>query len=423
MLYYLFSYLQEIDFPGAGLFDYISFRAALAILTSLAVSLFFGKKLIQKLRNLQVGESVRDLGLEGQKEKEGTPTMGGLIIIAAILIPTLLFAKLDNIYIIIMLITTVGLGAIGFIDDYIKVFKKNKAGLSGKFKIVGQVGIGLLVACMLMFNDNVTIKEKVQNEVLEGFVAKLGTEGPVTVTAARDTSATYSWVEHQSTKTTLPFFKNNEFNYQWFLGWMDNDGRAKWVWLIFIPAVIVIVTAVSNGANMTDGIDGLATGTSAIVGVTLAIFAYVSGNIIFSDYLNVMFIPNSGELVIFISAFVGACIGFLWYNSYPAQVFMGDTGSLAIGGIIAVFAISIRKELLIPVLCGIFLAENLSVMIQVAYFKYTKKKTGEGKRVFLMAPLHHHYQKKGMHESKIVSRFWIVGIFLAIITIVTLKLR
>ena len=423
MLYYLFSYLQEIDFPGAGLFDYISFRAALAILTSLAVSLLFGKKLIQKLRNLQVGESVRDLGLEGQKEKEGTPTMGGLIIIAAILIPTLLFAKLDNIYIIIMLITTVGLGAIGFIDDYIKVFKKNKAGLSGKFKIVGQVGIGLLVACMLMFNDNVTIKEKVQNEVLEGFVAKLGTEGPVTVTAARDTSATYSWVEHQSTKTTLPFFKNNEFNYQWFLGWMDNDGRAKWVWLIFIPAVIVIVTAVSNGANMTDGIDGLATGTSAIVGVTLAIFAYVSGNIIFSDYLNVMFIPNSGELVIFISAFVGACIGFLWYNSYPAQVFMGDTGSLAIGGIIAVFAISIRKELLIPVLCGIFLAENLSVMIQVAYFKYTKKKTGEGKRVFLMAPLHHHYQKKGMHESKIVSRFWIVGVFLAIITIVTLKLR
>ena len=423
MLYYLFSYLQEIDFPGAGLFDYISFRAALAILTSLAVSLLFGKKLIQKLRNLQVGESVRDLGLEGQKEKEGTPTMGGLIIITAILIPTLLFAKLDNIYIIIMLITTVGLGAIGFIDDYIKVFKKNKAGLSGKFKIVGQLGIGLLVACMLMFNDNVTIKEKVQNEVLEGFVAKLGTEGPVTVTAARDTSATYSWVEHQSTKTTLPFFKNNEFNYQWFLGWMDNDGRAKWVWLIFIPAVIVIVTAVSNGANMTDGIDGLATGTSAIVGVTLAIFAYVSGNIIFSDYLNVMFIPNSGELVIFISAFVGACIGFLWYNSYPAQVFMGDTGSLAIGGIIAVFAISIRKELLIPVLCGIFLAENLSVMIQVAYFKYTKKKTGEGKRVFLMAPLHHHYQKKGMHESKIVSRFWIVGIFLAIITIVTLKLR
>ena len=423
MLYYLFSYLQEIDFPGAGLFDYISFRAALAILTSLAVSLLFGKKLIQKLRNLQVGESVRDLGLEGQKEKEGTPTMGGLIIIAAILIPTLLFAKLDNIYIIIMLITAVGLEAIGFMDDYIKVFKKNKAGLSGKFKIVGQVGIGLLVACMLMFNDNVTIKEKVQNEVLEGFVAKLGTEGPVTVTAARDTSATYSWVEHQSTKTTLPFFKNNEFNYQWFLGWMDNDGRAKWVWLIFIPAVIVIVTAVSNGANMTDGIDGLATGTSAIVGVTLAIFAYVSGNIIFSDYLNVMFIPNSGELVIFISAFVGACIGFLWYNSYPAQVFMGDTGSLAIGGIIAVFAISIRKELLIPVLCGIFLAENLSVMIQVAYFKYTKKKTGEGKRVFLMAPLHHHYQKKGMHESKIVSRFWIVGIFLAIITIVTLKLR
>ena len=424
MLYYLFEYLEsQYQLPGASLFQFLSFRAALAVVVSLLFSTIFGKKIIDYLKRKQIGETVRELGLEGQAQKSGTPTMGGLIIITAILIPTLLFAKLDNIYIIIMLITTVGLGAIGFIDDYIKVFKKNKAGLSGKFKIVGQIGIGLLVACMLMFNDNVTIKEKVQNEVLEGFVAKLGTEGPVTVTAARDTSATYSWVEHQSTKTTLPFFKNNEFNYQWFLGWMDNDGRAKWVWLIFIPAVIVIVTAVSNGANMTDGIDGLATGTSAIVGVTLATFAYVSGNIIFSDYLNVMFIPNSGELVIFISAFVGACIGFLWYNSYPAQVFMGDTGSLAIGGIIAVFAISIRKELLIPVLCGIFLAENLSVMIQVAYFKYTKKKTGEGKRVFLMAPLHHHYQKKGMHESKIVSRFWIVGIFLAIITIVTLKLR
>ena len=423
MLYYLFTYLQDIDFPGAGLYSYLSFRAAMAILTSLTVSLLFGKTLIQKLRNMQVGESVRDLGLDGQKEKEGTPTMGGLIIIAAILIPTLLFAKLDNIYIIIMLITTIGLGTIGFVDDYIKVFKKNKAGLAGKFKVVGQIGIGMIVACMLIFNDNVTIKEKVQNQYLEGFVAKLGTDTPVNVSAAKDTNATFSWVEHHSTKTTLPFFKNNEFDYQWFLGWMDNDGRAKWVWIIFIPAVIVIVTAVSNGANMTDGIDGLATGTSAIVGITLAIFAYVSGNIIFSDYLNVMFIPGSGELVIFISAFVGACIGFLWYNSYPAQVFMGDTGSLAIGGIIAVFAITIRKELLIPILCGIFLAENLSVMIQVAYFKYTKNKTGEGKRVFLMAPLHHHYQKQGMHESKIVSRFWIVGIFLAIVTIVTLKLR
>jgi phospho-N-acetylmuramoyl-pentapeptide-transferase len=415
MLYYLFTYLQEIDFPGAGLFNYISFRAALAIVTSLIVSLVFGKKLIEVLRKKQVGESIRDLGLEGQVEKAGTPTMGGLIIIAAILIPTLLFAKLDNIYIIIMLITTVGLGAIGFIDDYIKVFKKNKAGLAGKFKIVGQILVGLVIALILFFNDNVTIKEKVENKVLAGFVEKLGDD--------YDSTATFSWVESHSTKTTLPFVKNNEFNYQWFLGWMDNDGRAKWAWLIFVPAVIVIVTAVSNGANMTDGIDGLATGTSAIVGVTLAILAYVSGNIIFSDYLNVMFIPNSGELVIFISAFVGACIGFLWYNAYPAQVFMGDTGSLAIGGIIAVFAIAIRKELLIPVLCGIFLAENLSVMIQVAYFKYTKKRTGEGKRVFLMAPLHHHYQKKGMHESKIVSRFWIVGIMLAIVTIVTLKLR
>ena len=422
MLYYLFTYLQEIDFPGAGLFNYISFRAALAIVTSLIVSLVFGKKLIEVLRKKQVGESIRDLGLEGQVEKAGTPTMGGLIIIAAILIPTLLFAKLDNIYIIIMLITTVGLGAIGFIDDYIKVFKKNKAGLAGKFKIVGQILVGLVIALILFFNDNVTIKEKVENKVLAGFVEKLG-DDYVSVRADNDSTATFSWVESHSTKTTLPFVKNNEFNYQWFLGWMDNDGRAKWAWLIFVPAVIVIVTAVSNGANMTDGIDGLATGTSAIVGVTLAILAYVSGNIIFSDYLNVMFIPNSGELVIFISAFVGACIGFLWYNTYPAQVFMGDTGSLAIGGIIAVFAIAIRKELLIPVLCGIFLAENLSVMIQVAYFKYTKKRTGEGKRVFLMAPLHHHYQKKGMHESKIVSRFWIVGIMLAIVTIVTLKLR
>lgn len=425
MLYYLFTYLQEIDFPGAGLFNYISFRAALAILTSLTVSMLFGKRLIQKLRNLQVGESVRDLGLEGQKEKEGTPTMGGLIIIAAILIPTLLFAKLDNIYIIIMLISTVGLGTIGFIDDYIKVFKKNKAGLAGKFKVVGQIGIGAIVAFMLFFNENVTIKEKVPNDLVEGFVAKLQEQGDETinVTAPRDTTATYSWVEHHSTKTTLPFVKNNEFDYHWFLNWMGDKSKSKWAWLIFIPAVIVIVTAVSNGANMTDGIDGLATGTSAIVGITLAIFAYVSGNIIFSDYLNVMFIPNSGELVIFISAFVGACIGFLWYNAFPAQVFMGDTGSLTIGGIIAVFAIAIRKELLIPVLCGIFLAENLSVMIQVAYFKYTRKKYGEGRRVFLMAPLHHHYQKKGMHESKIVSRFWIVGIFLAIITIVTLKLR
>ncbi len=424
MLYYLFEYLEkEFQFPGASLFGFLSFRAAMAIILSLLISTIYGKRIIKFLQKKQVGETVRDLGLDGQAEKAGTPTMGGIIIILATLIPALLLAKLDNIYVLIMLVTTIGLGTIGFIDDYIKVFKKNKAGLAGKFKIVGQVGIGMVVACMLMFNDNVTIKEKVENQFLDGFVAKLGGPDKVTVTSAKDTSATYSWVEHQSTKTTLPFFKNNEFNYQWFLGWMDNDGRAKWAWLIFIPAVIVIVTAVSNGANMTDGIDGLATGTSAIVGVTLAIFAYVSGNIIFSDYLNVMFIPDSGELVVFISAFVGACIGFLWYNSYPAQVFMGDTGSLAIGGIIAVFAIAIRKELLIPVLCGIFLAENLSVMIQVVYFKYTKKKYGEGRRVFLMAPLHHHYQKKGMHESKIVSRFWIVGIFLAIITIVTLKLR
>jgi len=421
MLYYLFTYLQEIDFPGAGLFNFLSFRAALAIITSLIVSMVFGKKLIAILRNKQVGESVRDLGLDGQKEKEGTPTMGGLIIIAAILIPTLLFAKLDNVYIIIMLITTIGLGTIGFIDDYIKVFKKNKKGLAGKFKIVGQFIIGIIVATILFFNQNVTIKEKVENQFVEGFIAKIGDNY---VGKTVNSTKNYTWIEHHTTKTTIPFAKNNEFNYNWLVSWMgDYKTASKWAWLIFIPFVIVIVIAVSNGANMTDGIDGLATGTSAIIGVTLAIFAYVSGNIIFSDYLNVMYIPHSGELVIFISAFVGACIGFLWYNSYPAQVFMGDTGSLAIGGIIAVFAICIRKELLIPLLAGIFLIENISVMLQVGYFKYTKKKTGEGKRIFLMAPLHHHYQKKGMHEAKIVSRFWIVGILLAVLTIITLKIR
>ena len=406
MLYHLFEYLQQVtDFSGAGLFQYISFRAGMAIITSLIISMLFGGKLINLLRQKQVGESIRDLGLEGQVEKSGTPTMGGLIILGAILIPTLLFAKLDNIYTITMIIATVWLGFIGFIDDYIKVFKKNKKGLAGKFKIVGQVGVGIIVGSLLYFSDDVVIQEKQQVTTSQNQDATVQNQGP-----------SYQWVESKSTKTTIPFFKNNEFDYSWF-------GLGKYTWIVFILIVIIIVVNVSNGANLTDGIDGLATGTSAIIGTTLAIFAYLSGNAVFADYLNIMYIPNSGELVVFIGAFVGACIGFLWYNSYPAKVFMGDTGSLALGGIIATFAIAIRKELLIPVICGIFLIENLSVMIQVGYFKFTKRKTGEGKRVFLMAPLHHHYQKKNMHESKIVARFWIVGILLAVLSIVTLKLR
>ncbi len=405
MLYYLFEYLNELDFPGAGVFQYITFRTAASVIVSLLISMVFGKKIINYLHSKQVGETVRDLGLDGQKAKQGTPTMGGLIILASILIPTLLFAKLDNIYIILMLVSTVMLGAIGFIDDYIKVFKKNKEGLAGKFKIIGQVIVGLFVGSILYFHDDVYVAQEVQIETVQTTGEK-----------------SFEWEATRSMKTTIPFVKNNEFDYGSILDWCC-DNAMDWAWIIFIPVVIVIVTAVSNGANMTDGLDGLATGTSAIIGITLAVFAYVSGNVIFSDYLNIMYIPNSSELVIFIGAFVGACIGFLWYNSYPAQVFMGDTGSLALGGIIAVFALAIRKELLIPVFCGVFLVENLSVMIQVAYFKYTKKKLGEGKRVFLMAPLHHHYQKKGMHESKIVSRFWIIGIMLAILSIVTLKLR
>ena len=380
MFYHLFKYLNLFyDFPGSGLFDFISFRAGMAVLTSLVITLLFGGKLIKLLHRKQVGETIRDLGLEGQMEKSGTPTMGGVIILAGILVPTLLFAKLDNLYVQLMIIATVWLGAIGFIDDYIKVFKKNKKGLAGKFKVVGQIGVGLIVG-IAMYQTN------------------------------------------ELTTTTIPFIKNNEFDYSWLLTWISDD-LAKYVWIIFVPLVVVIVTAVSNGANITDGLDGLATGTSAIIGTTLAIFAYLSGNIVFADYLNIIYIPEAGELVIFISSFVGACIGFLWYNSFPAKVFMGDTGSLALGGIIAVFAIAIRKELLIPVFCGVFLIENLSVIVQVAYFKYTKKKYGEGKRVFLMSPIHHHYQKKGVHESKIVARFWILGILLAVLSIVTLKLR
>ena len=417
MLYYLFTYLQGIDFPGAGVFQYITFRAAFALIGSLIISMVIGKRIIQKLQLLQVGEIVRDLGLQGQIEKQGTPTMGGLIILAAILIPTLLFAKLDNIYIILMIVSTILLGLIGFIDDYIKVFKKNKEGLAGRFKIMGQVVVGIIVGSILYFNDGVVVKQKTFNATAPAHVSRELVNDEVQVSTAN-----YTWEKIKSTVTTIPFMKDNEFNYASLTSWA---GKYSYVLggIVFILIVIVIITAVSNGANMTDGLDGLATGTSAIIGITLAVFAYVSGNTVFADYLNIMYIPESGELVVFISAFVGACIGFLWYNSYPAQVFMGDTGSLALGGIIAVFALAVRKELMIPLLCGIFLVENLSVMIQVGYFKYTKKRFGEGRRVFLMAPLHHHFQKKNMHEAKIVARFWIVGILLALLTFVTLKLR
>ena len=412
MFYYLFNYLQHCcDFPGAGLFEYISFRAAMAVITSLIITLIFGKRWIHFLNKKQVGETIRNLGLEGQMEKEGTPTMGGLIILNAIVIPTLLFAKLDNIYILLMLFTTVWLGMIGFADDYIKVFKKSKKGLSGKYKVLGQIILGLVVGMTMYFNDEIVIREKIRDPAI---IEEMKANGSQTVFFEEEPV--------KSQKTTLPFFKNNELDYNIFISWIG-DGAASWGWLIFIPIVILIITAVSNGANLTDGMDGLATGTSAIIGATLAILAWVSGNIIFADYLNIMYIPNTGELTIFISAFVGACIGFLWYNSYPAQIFMGDTGSLAIGGIIAVFAILIRKELLIPILCGIFLVESLSVITQVSYFKYTKKKFGAGRRIFKMSPLHHHYQMLGYAEPKIVQRFMIIGIMLAILTIITLKLR
>lgn len=408
MLYYLFDYLDKtLDIPGTGVFQYITFRSGLAVILSLLISTIYGKKIIEFLRNQQVGETIRELGLEGQTKKAGTPTMGGLIIILATLIPVFLLAKLDNIYILLLIVTTLWMGTIGFIDDYIKIFKKDKEGLKGKFKVIGQVGLGLIVGSVLYFHPGVTVRKDTQR-------TNIMTESNQTMVQAA--------VEEKSTATTIPFFKNNEFDYAEVLSFMG-DGFQDYAWLIFIPIVIFIITAVSNGANLTDGIDGLAAGTSAISVLTLGIFTFVSGNIIFSNYLNIMYIPNSGEMTVFISAFVGSLIGFLWYNSYPAAVFMGDTGSLTIGGIIAVIAIAIRKELLIPIICGIFLAENLSVVVQVAYFKYTKKKFGEGKRIFLMSPLHHHYQKKGYHESKIVTRFWIVGIILAILSIVTLKLR
>mgnify|MGYP006179957731 FL=1 len=405
MLYYIFQYLDKaFDVPGAGVFQYITFRSGLAFILSLAFATIYGKKIISFLKKQQVGETVRELGLQGQNEKAGTPTMGGIIIILATLIPVFLLAKLENIYVILLIITTIWMGSIGFLDDYIKIFKKDKEGLKGRFKVIGQVGLGIIVGSVLYFHPGVTVRKDT-----------LGDKFKVENVEA-------SKLEEKSTATTIPFLKNNEFDYAEVLSFMG-DGYKDWAWLIFIPVVIFIITAVSNGANLTDGIDGLAAGTSAISVLTLGIFAFLSGNIIFSDYLNIMYIPNSGEMTIFIAAFTGALVGFLWYNTYPATVFMGDTGSLTIGGIIAVIAIAIRKELMIPILCGIFLAENLSVVLQVSYFKYTKKKFGEGRRIFLMSPLHHHYQKKGYHESKIVTRFWIVGILLAISSLVILKLR
>lgn len=409
MLYYLFKYLDTFNIPGAGMFQYISFRAAMSVIFSLFISMLIGKRIIKYLQKKQIGEVVRDLGLEGQYQKVGTPSMGGIIILSSILIPVLLFGDLSNVYVLLMLITTVWLGVIGFIDDYIKIFKKNKEGLAGRFKIIGQVILGLIVGLTLYINDDVVIREFTSLETAEvNYSANLNE-----LTKVQDL---------KSTKTTIPFVKNHEFDYSYLVGFLG-EKKQSWAWLVFVIAVIFIITAVSNGVNLTDGLDGLAAGTTAITGTTLGVLAYLSGNAIYATYLNIMYIPNTGELVIFASALIGATIGFLWYNSYPAQVFMGDTGSLALGGILAVFAIVIRKELLIPILCGIFLIESLSVMIQVSYFKYTKKKTGTGKRIFLMSPLHHHYQKRGYTEPKIVTRFWIVGIMLAVITIVTLKIR
>ena len=409
MLYYLFEYLEkEYQFPGASLFQFITFRASLAIFLSLLISIVYGKRIINYLRKKQMGESIRDLGLVGQNEKAGTPTMGGVIIILATLIPVLLFAKLDNIYIILLIITTLWMGVIGFLDDYLKIKKKDKAGLAGKFKVIGQVGLGIIVGCVMYFHEDITIREEKGNA--DTALVESSPEIPDFKPAVK------------SLKTTIPFVKNNEFDYSALIG-LVHPSLINYAWILFIPVVILIVTAVSNGANLTDGIDGLAAGSSAIIVLTLALFAWVSGNSIFSDYLNVMYIPNSGEMTIYITAFTGALVGFLWYNTYPAQVFMGDTGSLTIGGIIAVIAIAIRKEFLIPIFCGIFFMETLSVMMQVSWFKYTRKKYGEGRRIFLMSPLHHHYQKKGIHESKIVARFWIIGIFLALLAIITLKVR
>jgi phospho-N-acetylmuramoyl-pentapeptide-transferase len=415
MLYYLFEYLnQNYDFPGLRLFQYITFRTSLAIIISLLITTVFGRRIINYLQMMQVGEPVRNLGLEGQMQKQGTPTMGGIMILLGILIPTLLLANLTNIYVILMIITTVWMGAIGFVDDYIKVFKKNKEGLAGRFKVFGQVGLAIIIGWTMYSHPNIVVRQTVDESTVNKAAAPM---------VLRQKGESFYYTQDvKSTMTNVPIYKNNEFDYAKVLKFLG-PGYEKYAFFVFMAFVIIIITAVSNGANLTDGIDGLATGTSAIIGITLGLLAYVSGNTVIADYLNIMYIPNSGELMIFAGAFVGACVGFLWYNSYPAQVFMGDTGSLAIGGIIAVFAIMIRKELLIPVLCGVFLVENISVILQVSYFKYTKKRFGEGKRIFLMAPLHHHYQKKGFHEAKIVTRFWIIGILLAIITIITLKVR
>ncbi|MDA3816257.1 MAG: phospho-N-acetylmuramoyl-pentapeptide-transferase [Prolixibacteraceae bacterium] len=417
MLYHLYELIEHLDIPGLGIMQYISFRAAASIITSLIITLVFGKKIIRLLQRMQIGEEVRDLGLEGQLQKKGTPTMGGLIILASILIPTLLFARLDNIYIWLMIITTVWLGVIGFIDDYIKVFKKDKEGLAGKFKILGQVSLALIVGATLFFNDDVVVREKVKDA--DG---KYITEVVVdNLTGQREVH--YKTEDVKSTRTTIPFVKNQEFDYRFFVSFLPDSWEDVAVWIFYILIITFIITAVSNATNLTDGLDGLAAGTTSISGLTLGILAYVSGHVILSDYLNIMYIPNIGELTVFVAAFIGATVGFLWFNAFPAQVFMGDTGSLALGGILAVFAIIIRKEIMLPIFCGVLVAENLSVVLQVSYFKHTKRKYGVGKRIFLMSPLHHHYQKKGFHESKIVTRFWIIAILLAVISIVTLKVR
>lgn len=426
MLCYLFDWLEDLQFPGAQVFHYISFRAACSFIVSLIVSMFFGKWMIKKLKQKQIGETIRDLGLAGQKEKAGTPTMGGIIIIASILIPVLLFNHLGNVYVLLMIFTTLWLGALGFADDYIKVFKKNKKGLPAKAKLTGQIVLGLVVGIVMYFHPAVVIKESAElpsKNVCSSEILKMSNEdASATLDMAVQTQEKAKTNSVHSTKTTIPFVKNNEFDYAWFTQWMgDEDGR--WSFLFYIPIIIFIIAAVSNGANLTDGLDGLAVGTSAPIAVGLAILAYISGNVVFADYLNIMYIPNIGELVIYIAALIGACIGFYWWNCHPAQVFMGDTGSLALGGIIAVSCIIIRKELLIPLLCGVYLIQSVSVIMQISYFKHTKKRYGEGQRIFLMAPIHHHYQRKGMHESKIVQRFIVISILLVVLTLVTLKLR
>lgn len=413
MFYYVFRYLESIDFPGAGIFEYISFRSAMAIITAIILATFFGKKVISFLQKKQIGEEIRDLGLEGQMSKKGTPTMGGIIIIFSIIIPVLLFAKLENIYVILLIITTLWMGFVGFMDDYIKVFKKNKKGIKGKFKLFGQVLLAVVVSLILLLHNDVVIREKNTETKIEVSEKTTDIEEETLVSE-------FKYIK--STKTTIPFFKNNEFDYAYLVPF-NGKYLAIWIGIVFTLVVILIITSVSNGANITDGLDGLSAGVSVIVGATLGIFAYVSGHKLFAEYLNIMYIPNTGEMVVFIAAFIGAIVGFMWYNSYPAQIFMGDTGSLTLGSIIAVFAIAVRKELLIPILCGIFLIENLSVILQVGYFKYTKKRFGEGKRIFKMAPLHHHFQKLNLSEPKIVTRFWIIAVFLAVLTILTLKIR